>query len=188
MPEDKLEGFKARFATAIQQEIGATPADILILGPSIGRNNRRKSAALRRVLLERCNSLGGRVLGVIAEHRELIKVARKEMGKGYNLCSYEMKLAKHCDLVILLPDSPGSFAELGLFAQTDSVCQKSLILFNQNHKYNKSFIMEGPRRAYSFRKASIKYVNYSAVDRVLLIVKEAIDQVRVVKVDRQKFG
>jgi hypothetical protein len=188
MPEDKFEGFKARFATAIQEDIGATLIDVLILGPTIERNNRRRSAKLRRVLLERCSTIGGRVIGVIAEHRELIKVARKELRGGYNLCSYEKLLAKQCDLVILLPDSAGSFAELGLFALDDSVCQKSLILFSRNHKNSRSFIMEGPQRAYRMRGATIKYVDYSAVNKVLLSVRAAIDQARMVKADRQRFG
>jgi hypothetical protein len=174
-----------RLVRSLDDQRAATRVDTLVLGPSVEGRCRKHSAKLRKELLRLCPEHGTTVKG---EHRELMRAARKRMRKGYNLCSYERLLAMEVDLVIIVPDSPGSFAELGLFALNGDVCSKTLVLLNKQHSKHhsrvKSYIHDGPRKAYKFRGAELRWVDYKDTARVWRIVEGKIEQVRTVKMDR----
>ncbi len=187
MASEQLKSLRDRLIKGIEEEIASTPVDVLVLGPSVDGMRLRMAASLRKELLQRCSEFGAKVMAVAAEHKDLVAAARRTLGKNYNLCQYERRLAKECDLIIMLPASPGSYVELGLFALEDWACAKSLILFDVSCKDTKSFINLGPRRAYKLQRAIIKNVNYREKYKVLSIVKTIIDQVRVVKAGQKRF-
>lgn len=184
----QLDSLLNRLGTGIEQDIASVSVDVLIMGPNIEGKRLNGAAKVRKIMLEKCKEFGARVLAVAAEHKKLIGVARKALGRGYNLCTYEMNLAKKCDLIVLIPGSAGSFVELGLFALEEDACSKSVIFFDKKHKASvNSFIHEGPRKSFKMRGALIHDVDYSEIEKILLRLKSIIDQRRVVKADRKAF-
>lgn len=68
-------------------------------------------------------------------------------GQGKNsLLSLETQLANSVDLIILIPESPGSFAELGAFSMDKLLAKKMLVMRMGEYKSGKSFINHGPVR------------------------------------------
>jgi len=83
------------------------------------------------------------------------------LGENKNLVFAELDAARFVDAIIIIPDSPGSFVELGMLSPCKPIHEKVLILFK--HKYaddNSSFVHEGPKLAFTENHATIKYVNY----------------------------
>lgn len=64
--------------------------------------------------------------------------------KEYDLLTMENVLVDNCDLVLIIPESPGSFAELGAFANNEKTAQRLLILQQEKYKRQHSFITQGP--------------------------------------------
>ncbi|TQI81620.1 hypothetical protein FHU10_3452 [Serratia fonticola] len=68
-------------------------------------------------------------------------------GQGRNsLLSLETQLADSVDLIVLIPESPGSFAELGAFSMDKNLAEKMLVMRLGEYKSGKSFINHGPIR------------------------------------------
>ncbi len=61
-----------------------------------------------------------------------------------DLLSLENLLAKSVDVIIMIPESPGSFAELGAFANDENLRKKMICILDIKYKKNKSFINQGP--------------------------------------------
>ena len=189
MASEQRKALRDNLIKGIEEEIAAVPINVMIMGPTLNSKPLTIAAKLRKELLERCPEFGANVNPVAPEHKDLEAAARRKFGSNnYNLCRYEKALAKKCDLIIILPASPGSYVELGLFAMEASVCAKCLILFDENHKEGKSFINLGPRKSYSVRHAKIKNVNYKEKEKVLKIVRAIFEKIREVKVDETKFA
>jgi hypothetical protein len=64
--------------------------------------------------------------------------------KRRDLLSLENMLADCVDVIVIIPESPGSFAELGAFANDQNLREKIICLIDQRYKKDKSFINEGP--------------------------------------------
>ncbi len=68
-------------------------------------------------------------------------------GQGRNsLLSLENHLADAVDLIALIPESPGSFAELGAFSAQESLAKKTIVFRLSKYKSDRSFINHGPIR------------------------------------------
>lgn len=167
--------FTDGFSRTVAEEMAAITVDTLILGPSMNEKRLKPPAKLRRALLDRCPQYGAAVKG---EHRSLQAAARRAAKAGYNLCTFERDLALSSDLIIIVPASPGSYAELGLFAFEDEIVRKTVILFDENFKKDKSFLRYGPRKMYKDWKATIYDVNYSDIDSVWKKVEKEIQKAR----------
>lgn len=61
-----------------------------------------------------------------------------------DLLSLENLLAESVDAVVIIPESPGSFAELGAFANDEKLRNKLICIIDKNYKKDKSFINQGP--------------------------------------------
>jgi hypothetical protein len=61
-----------------------------------------------------------------------------------DLLSLENLLAESVDAVVLIPESPGSFAELGAFANDEKLRSKLICIVDKKYKKDKSFINQGP--------------------------------------------
>jgi len=66
--------------------------------------------------------------------------------KTKDLLSLEGLLADSVDAIVLIPESPGSFAELGAFANDELLRSKLICLVDKKYKKVKSFINQGPLR------------------------------------------
>ena len=172
---NQLKRVADRLSMKVTEEVEAITVNTLILGPAIDGKRLKPPARLRRALLERCPRYGAAVLG---EHRSIEAAYRRAVKARYNLCTYEFELALTCDLIIILPASPGSYAELGLFALEEDIARKSVILFDQDFKKEKSFLRYGPRKVYKDFKAVIFDVDYRDIDGVWKKVEAEIQSAR----------
>lgn len=69
------------------------------------------------------------------------------VGQGqYNLLYLENILAKSVDAIILFPESPGSFSELGAFSNNNELAKKMIVIADKRYEKNKSFINFGPNK------------------------------------------
>ncbi len=123
----------------------------------------RPSVRLRREILRRCRGVGI-ATGIRPEEPALIEAAKDLFGDNYDLCKYEYRLVKRSDFIVILPDSPGSFAEFGLFSSYKSICEKSLILFDRRHQDDDSYIMHGPLIVSEGFNSTVRFVDYGDVD------------------------
>lgn len=61
-----------------------------------------------------------------------------------DLLSLEDLLAESVDAILLIPESPGSFTELGAFANDDKLRGKMVCVVDERYKNRRSFISRGP--------------------------------------------
>src|SRR3989338_7401627 len=78
-------------------------------------------------------------------------------GKSQNLLDLENFLADSVHVVVILPESPGSFAELGAFANSPALKDKLLVLLDAKYKKDRSFINLGPLKYLKEKTSSIVY-------------------------------
>ena len=64
--------------------------------------------------------------------------------KTKDLLSLEGLLAESVDAVVIIPESPGSFAELGAFANDEKLRKKLICVVDKRYQKDKSFINQGP--------------------------------------------
>jgi hypothetical protein len=105
----------------------------------------------------------------LGEHTNLIKqyelasgrkVADDEHTQAVNLAHFEASLAKWAHLVVIFPESPGSFAELGMFSVAPKIGRKLLLMMDSRYESHQSFINRGPVRAAEKNGARVHFVDY----------------------------
>lgn len=68
-------------------------------------------------------------------------------GQGqHSLLSLENILADSVDVIIIIPESPGSFSELGAFSNNAKLSKKMICVQDNKYKSKKSFLNYGPIR------------------------------------------
>ena len=84
----------------------------------------------RRQFLDWVKSSEPKLVCVLAENAvtDLLRQV-DERRVGNNLGAIENVIAETVDSLLLFPESPGSFAELGLFSANENICEKMLICF-----------------------------------------------------------
>jgi hypothetical protein len=70
--------------------------------------------------------------------------AANEEDRAYNLAKFEELIGHVSDCLVIFPESPGSFAELGFFSKNEDLRQKILIVNDANLQSEDSFILRGP--------------------------------------------
>jgi hypothetical protein len=98
--------------------------------------------------------------------------------QGKDLLSLENILAKSIDVILIIPESPGSFAELGAFSNVESLRKKIVCIVDQKYKKDKSFINQGPIRLIKkTNKNAIVYVDPDNLTKDLSQIRSAIREV-----------
>ena len=64
--------------------------------------------------------------------------------KKYDLLTLEKYLADNSDVIVIVAESEGSYAELGAFVNNDYTVDKVVVLQKTKYKYSNSFITKGP--------------------------------------------
>ncbi|MFL1906780.1 retron St85 family effector protein [Plesiomonas shigelloides] len=103
-------------------------------------------------------------------------------GQGKNsLQRLEESLASAVDLIVLIPESPGSFAELGAFSSDRLLANKMVVLRLNKFKSDKSFINHGPIRLVREHGGTIAEIpndfditNLSHVEQVLQPIRDKL--------------
>lgn len=83
-----------------------------------------------------------------------------------DLLSLENLLADSVDAVVVIPESAGSFAELGAFANNEKLRSKMICVVDIKYKRDKSFINQGPiKLVKSVNKDAVVYIDESKIGK-----------------------
>lgn len=87
-------------------------------------------------------------------------------GQGqYSLLDLENLLAESVDAIVILPESPGSLAELGAFANNEDLANRIICIGQQKYSKKKSFINYGPIRLIkNSRTGKVLNIRYDELD------------------------
>lgn len=183
----KILGFEKE-AAALAQEKAATELRLFLAGPFINPHrkpkkakNKSNAAAILRHHLYNLLSVEHDV--TLGEHKQLRKIYRKHLKQLHEAATAEALHAyNHTDAVILIPSSPGSFCELGLFSNLGEVCRKMLILLDKRFAKKPGYVHLGPARQAENYGAFVEQVSYEKLDDVRIIVRNFVDQQRIRKI------
>lgn len=96
-----------------------------------------------------------------------------------DLLSLEGLLAKTVDIILMIPESPGSFAELGAFANDEKLRKKMICVLDSKYKKHKSFINQGPiKLVKKENKGSIIFIDFENLENEIEKVTTRISKVR----------
>ena len=98
------------------------------------------------------------------------------------LVNLETSLARYVDLIVLFPESPGSFTELGVFAFKEDLGAKLVVVNHPKYRMSKGFITYGPIR--HMKTHNVGKVIYKATDinHTDSMVREILDAAALFKV------
>ncbi|MBA4181995.1 MAG: hypothetical protein C0506_15505, partial [Anaerolinea sp.] len=112
----------------LEQALDTAFVNVFVMGPGLAKVQGRvpwlpaflrpktesPAGVLRRELVQRCKNYG---YSALMEHGEIIDAVRSSRaGKGSDLAYIEEVHADGVHVLVFLPSSPGSFAEVGFFA------------------------------------------------------------------------
>ncbi len=90
--------------------------------------------------------------------------------KQSDLLTLEDFLAKNCDIICIVCESPGSLVELGAFTNSKTL-EKVVVVINEKYKKKKSFIMTGPVKLARKKNGKDSIFYYSENDSEALVKK-----------------
>ncbi|MDB5155334.1 MAG: hypothetical protein JWR50_41 [Mucilaginibacter sp.] len=101
--------------------------------------------------------------------------------RGKDLLSLENLLAESIDVILLIPESPGSFSEFGAFANDENLRKKLICIVDQKYKKDKSFINQGPLKLVrKANKDSIIYIDPQLIFRHVRDIQASIRKIKKV--------
>ncbi|WP_452002332.1 hypothetical protein [Azospirillum largimobile] len=115
----------------------------------------------------------------LGEHKDLLEVGTSAFKALSNAHVAELLIAKdHCDAIIILPSSPGSFCEIGLFANYEEICRKMLIIVDERFKDAESYFSLGPLKEAGSNYSEIEFCDYENIDKMWEISSTFIEKIR----------
>ncbi len=88
------------------------------------------------------NPVGVRML--LAEDAQKDLLSHDDGEIPYNIIEFEHLIANITDCILLFPESPGSYAELGYFSHSETISRKLLVAADMSKQGKDSFLMLGP--------------------------------------------
>ncbi len=159
---------------------------VLVCGPSVvdenGRESAKPSAQVRRYVSEMMEQEGH--CPVWGEHLTPPGPGGKNQWiRRFNNADKEILFAVdvRTDLVVVLPDSAGSLAELGAFCTHKDVSAKLLVIFHKQYKDKRSFVCRALAKAARSRKATIRFRDYADPSAVWKEVRKVLEETQRVK-------
>jgi hypothetical protein len=117
------------------------------------------------------------------------------VGQGHSLLALESILANSVDAIVIFPESPGSFAEIGAFSNDEKLRNKLICFANKKFQRNKSFINYGPLRLVKGSKSgTVLHINYEDFDdaekseRIYDALVDALGKIRKINPTRRHIG
>lgn len=154
---EDLKAFYNELESAWNEEWDKTVIRVMVFGPNTDGDD--PGAQLRKYIIDQCSTCH---TVVKSEHEKLIEIHKKITGSTHNLCDMEYKTALQVDGIIILPYSPGSLVELGMFALEMDIHEKIFVLLSDEYDstIEKSFIGLGPKAAYDRSSARVEVIDY----------------------------
>lgn len=142
---------------------------VFVCGPSL-TDDTNPGAALRQKIIEKLKGEGFEV--VLGEDDGLENIRKDYDGYAHD---NELKfIQQHCNAVVLIAASVGSFCELGLFAHShvhqEGNATDFILILNKEFEKQVSYLSEGPAAAMEdFGK--VFYANFSDFDETALLTR-----------------
>lgn len=96
-----------------------------------------------------------------------------------DLLSLEGLLARTVDIILMIPESPGSFAELGAFANDENLRKKMVCILDTKYKKDKSFINQGPiKLVRKANKENVIFIDFKDLENEIEKIHRAISKYR----------
>jgi len=156
------------------------------LGPSL--DDAGPGSDLRRYIIRKCND--AQFIVVLTEYAQIQELFEKLWGPVNDLCKAEFCLAYEKDKntghniidgIIIIPNSAGSFVELGMFVIEEEIHDKMLVLFNKHHEttITDSFVGKGAKMALdNAHRATTILMDYQDFDNTWSEVSKFLTWVR----------
>jgi hypothetical protein len=180
IPEFHRQRALSRYEETVSQLAEDTPIDVFVMGPYVDTtvpvDNLVPAARLRQALIKKCDEVG---YAVPADLEEVIDIVTRQFGGQADLCTVEQMFADTVDLLVFIPDSNGSAAEVGFFAglsdnRGGEVGRKAVILLDETHEATPGFVARGPVELLRGDGAIFEYVDYTDFDKVWPVVDRAL--------------
>jgi len=121
---------------------------------------------------------------LLGEHDHLIEAyshifqAKTKDPRKVNLAKFEATLSKHVHLIVLFPESAGSFAELGLFTCPGGVPEKLFVIVEKHREhepsYQNGFLGRGPIAEVKSARGWVRFLDYANLDEIYEAVSEVV--------------
>jgi hypothetical protein len=99
--------------------------------------------------------------------------------KSSDLISLENLLADSVDAIIIIPESAGSFSELGVFACDEKLRKKIICLIDEKYKKDKSFINLGPLKLVKgTNREGVIYIDPNNIEEKMSALFSALRKVK----------
>lgn len=114
----------------------------------------------------------------LGEHKDLLNLGYHAFGDDTNAHVAELLVAKeHSDAVIILPSSPGSFCEIGLFVEYKEICEKMLVIVDEKYKDAVSYFSLGPIKEALNKNSRIEYCCYDEHGKLGEIASDFLNRI-----------
>jgi hypothetical protein len=165
----------AQGALDVAQKKLAAELRVFVAGPYVNRSwdsDQRAQASAGALLRLEILTILARLEHkfILGEHRGVAEVTADNIPSQASIALSELQLVDTVDAIIIVPDSPGSFAELGAWTIRDDLCPKTLVLANADYKDKISFIRDGVfpmARHLSARVEWLDYTDHSAAEDLI---------------------
>lgn len=99
--------------------------------------------SLRALFIQYVADRGDHKIVCVRAETAATELLRQIDERGANISLFEKTIAETVDSILIFPESPGSFAELGFFSAHEQIAKKTLVGIKSEHQVN-SFITLGP--------------------------------------------
>lgn len=177
-----LRGFDERLDAATAE----TRVTVFVCGPAVKplRKGERQCAAsaVRWFVsqsIEKADSIA-----VLGEHRKFQRVSPMQIRPFFSNADRERTFARDSDvdLVVIFPSSPGSLAELGIFALEKEIACKMLVIIDKKLKRSKGFVVQAVIRSAKNRKATVSFMDYRHRRKIWNLIEKHLRNVQSIKV------
>lgn len=191
------EGQQRRYTRPIELGVlevakrkAASQLNVFIAGPYVERGwsqerlaEASSSARLRLALIDRV--LGREHSAILGEHRGVAEVTGDNIPSTANVVLSELQLVESADAIVIIPDSPGSFCELGSWVMRDDFPPKTLILGNGEYQNIFGYVGNGVFSMAEDMNARVEWVDYNDIEAVDLIVGDFLSRIQDKLVSRR---
>jgi hypothetical protein len=161
----------------------AAELTVFVAGPYVRKdwNEAQRAAAshgaiLRLEILDIITRLEHRY--ILGEHRGVAEVTEDYIPSQASIALSELQLVDSSDAIIIVPDSPGSFCELGAWTMRDDLCPKTLVLGNASYNSGFSYVGNGVFPMARHLQAQVEWVDYTDFDGVEQLVSDFISGIQ----------
>ncbi len=144
--ESELLEFIKEIKSIIEEGINESKRIIFLCGAD--KSDKKSIRYIFSLALEKQSSIE------LAYPEDLFEDLLEGQGKN-SLLALEEHLAKAVDLIAIIPESPGSFAELGAFSSQEKLAKKTVVFRLSKYKSDRSFINHGPIRLIKKHKGKV---------------------------------